>query len=356
MKQPEAVVETHLAFLRAGARIISTPTYQCSFRTFERAGYKEPDAKNAMLKAVRLTQEARAIFAADNTEVDQIDIKIALSLGPFGASLTPTQEFDGCYPPPYGPREFSVHGNNCNSFGQDTRAELDSIHAIAQFHFERLQVFANDSDVWRAIDFIAFETVPLVREVKAIRLAISWLQRELVARDAKSSFKPWWISCVFPSGQCPEMRSPGGTNMAARDIVVAALQQADGDDSTPIPTGVGVNCTSMDYIPAIATEMTQAVADFCDQRKSARWLILYPNGGDIYDSISRTWLIQEQDKKQEWAPRFRKIVDALGRSGAIGKIWDGVVVGGCCRTGPDEIHALTREITSSHPFALKISL
>ncbi|KAF8234042.1 hypothetical protein L208DRAFT_1394684 [Tricholoma matsutake] len=28
LKQPEAVVETHLAFLRAGARIISTPTLQ----------------------------------------------------------------------------------------------------------------------------------------------------------------------------------------------------------------------------------------------------------------------------------------------------------------------------------------
>jgi homocysteine S-methyltransferase len=297
-----------------------------------------------MLKAVSLAQEARTIFAANN--VDQSDIKIALSLGPFGASLTPAQEFDGYYPPPYGPKEFLVHDNNYNSFEQDTEAELDSINALAQFHFERLQVFANDSDAWKTIDIIAFETVPLVREVKAIRLAIFWLQRELVTREASSSFKPWWISCVFPNGQCPETRGPGGRNMTARDIVAAALQQADADDSTPIPTGLGVNCTSLEFISVLATEMTQAVADFCDRRQSKRWLILYPNGGDIYDPISGTWLIQEQAEKRAWAPRFRTVMDNLG---SIDNIWGGIVVGGCCRTGPDEIRALTdavREMAS----------
>jgi homocysteine S-methyltransferase len=297
-----------------------------------------------MLKAVRLAEEARTIFKADNTDVNnQSDIKIALSLGPFGASLTPAQEFDGCYPPPYGPKEFSVHGNNYNSFGQDTGAELDSINALAQFHFERLQVFANEPDAWRTIDIIAFETVPLVREVKAIRLAISWLQRELVTRDANPNFKPWWISCVFPSGQCPETRSAGGPNMTAWDIVAAAVQHTD-TVSIPIPTGVGANCTSMDFISTITTEMTQAVADFCDRRQRVPWLILYPNGGDIYDPISRTWLVQEQAKKQAWAPRFRMIVDDLARSGAIGDIWGRIMVGGCCRTGPDTIRALSDEM------------
>jgi homocysteine S-methyltransferase len=309
--------------------------YQCSLRTFERAGYNKSDAKATMLKAVRLAEEARTIFTTNNADVDQSNIKIALSLGPFGASLTPAQEFDGCYPLPYGPKEFSVHGNNYNSFGQDKGAEQDSIYALAQFHFERLQVFANDSDAWKTIDIIAFETVPLVREVKAIRLAMSWLRRELVTRDG--NFKPWWISCVFPSGKCPETRSPSGPNMTARDIIAAAVQQTDSDDSTPIPTGVGANCTSMDFISVIITEMTQAVADFCEPRQSVPWLILYPNGGDIYDPISRTWMVQELAKKWAWAPRIKAVLDDLSSKRAL---WDKIVVGGCCRTGPDEIHAL----------------
>jgi homocysteine S-methyltransferase len=318
--------------------------YQCSFKTFKLAGYNEDDAKTAMLKAVRLADEARTIFTVENGDEDQAGIKIALSLGPFGASLTPTQEFDGCYPPPYGPKEFLAEGDNYNSFGQDIKAELDSINALAQFHFEQLQVFADDFDTWKMIDVIAFETVPLVREVKAIRLAVYRLQRGLAMRDANSSFKHWWISCVLPKGKCLETRFPGGPNMTARDLIVAALQPTDTDNSTPTPTGLGVNCTSMDFISAIATEMTQAVIDAHDPRQSIPWLILYPNGGDIYDPVSRTWLMQEHAEKQAWSSRLAAVVNDLTRCGSIGNIWGGVAVGGCCRTGPDEIRSLVNAL------------
>jgi len=103
----------------------------------------------------------------ENGDVDRADI--ALSLGPFGASLIPTQEFDGCYP--WTKRVF-VQGNNHspNSFGQDAK-ELDSTDALTRFPFENLQALADDFDTWKMINVLAFEK-PLVR---GVRLAVSIL-------------------------------------------------------------------------------------------------------------------------------------------------------------------------------------
>jgi homocysteine S-methyltransferase len=65
-----------------------------------------------MHEAVLLAQQAREIFISEQKDsqhpekADQVPIQICLSLGPFGATLTPTQEFTGFYPPPYGPRGY----------------------------------------------------------------------------------------------------------------------------------------------------------------------------------------------------------------------------------------------------------
>jgi len=348
LEQPGSIIEAHLAFLRAGARVILTPTYQCSFQTFGRAGYSEAAAQAAMLKAVRLSNEARTTFANKAVGASGLGIKIALSLGPFGACLTPPQEFDGYYPPPYGPKENSGDGSDCNAFGRDTTAEMASIDMLAHFHSERLLVFARDSETWKTIDCIAFETVPLVREVKAIKLAMLRLQQDLVTRDSNAVLKPWWISGIFPGGHCPETQCQGGPNLTATDFVTAALQWSpclskeltNMDSVLPVPAGVGINCTSMDFIPVIVAEMTRAVTDFHKQALQKPWLVLYPNGGDVYDPTTRTWQKQKQSEKETWAFRLGKIVSDVTTSHMGVQVWGGIMVGGCCRTGPEEIRVL----------------
>jgi homocysteine S-methyltransferase len=300
-----------------------------------------------MLKAVRLAGQARSTFVKDNP--DKI-IKIALSLGPFGASLKPAQDFDGYYPPPYGPMEFSEGTKNCNGFGEDAKGERDAIEALAQFHLERLLVFARDPAAWETIDCIAFETVPLVREVKAIREAMLQLQKNFAVNDVKFENKPWWITFVFPDGQCSEMQYAGGPRMAASDMIFAALQWsstpvADGGeavDGLPIPTGIGVNCTSLDFFAALVAEISEAVSSVNGGKKPKPWLVLYPNGGDVYDPISRTWQIRGETEKHSWSAGFGGIIDEITHSSREPGVWAGVVAGGCCRTRPEEIAALNK--------------
>src|SRR5690348_9666215 len=56
---PEAVVEVHAAFLRAGAQVITTASYQATPEGFARAGF-DPATGEALLKrSVELAQQAR---------------------------------------------------------------------------------------------------------------------------------------------------------------------------------------------------------------------------------------------------------------------------------------------------------
>ncbi|KAF7293964.1 Hcy-binding domain-containing protein [Mycena kentingensis (nom. inval.)] len=64
----------------------------------------------------RLAVEARRQLVAPAS--DGADPKIALSAG-----LSPAQEFDGFYPPRYGPRAYTPDGPNLNAFAEaDGRA------------------------------------------------------------------------------------------------------------------------------------------------------------------------------------------------------------------------------------------
>ncbi|EPQ57135.1 Homocysteine S-methyltransferase [Gloeophyllum trabeum ATCC 11539] len=334
---PEAIIAVHLAFLRAGARVILTSTYQCAHETFHRAGYTREDARRIMTKAVMLAVEARKRFLQEeNTDTHpSIKIAIALSLGPFGATLSPAQEFDGFYPPPYGPRGYEPDGNNVNTFAAAEEGKEDSaIHALCQFHLERLLVFASDLDVWSSIDCLAFETVPLIREVKAIRKAVTALYQGHSGPGA--SKKPWWISTVFPDGRYPQAKLLDGRPVRAADVVEAVL----GPDNDALrPDGYGINCTASTFLAGLVSEATIKAKELADARKL--WLVLYPNGGDTYDPITQKWIEGRDGKKWEWAEDLYNTIQIARRSG----FWEGIVAGGCCRTGPDEIQALVGKLS-----------
>jgi homocysteine S-methyltransferase len=304
-----------------------------------------------MSKCVRLAAEARSQFCATEWQSIPADgpnssvpedpgaVKIALSLGPFGAGLSPAQEFDGYYPPPFGPRRYTRGDDNCNAFPKDDdgrQKEDEATAALTQFHFERLCVFADDEAAWDALDFIAFETVPLVREIRAIRMAMAAFQ----TRRPSVQSKPWWISFVFPQGKFPET-GEGGSNVPVRSVVAAALLRIPtpvGSDPLPIPSALGINCTEVELIPAVLADMEAAMLEFQTQ-ESRPWLVLYPNGGDVYNPISQTWEVK--DKPGVWAEKLANIVAKIQvRSG----IWSGVVAGGCCRTGPEDIDLLNKQL------------
>ncbi|KAF8906570.1 Homocysteine S-methyltransferase [Gymnopilus junonius] len=349
----EAIVQAHLLFLRAGARIISTSTYQCSMETLKAAGMQPTQAQAIMLKAVHLAKEAKARFQEETKERSRSiseKVFIALSLGPFGATLKPTQEFRGIYPPPYGPRKFTSEGMDINSFGLDEAAEHQAIDALSEFHFNRLSVFASDTETWNSIDFLAFETIPLRREVLAIRRAVTDLYSEIRKNQGEGFLKPWWISCVFPDGESPEKSYPGGEKIEIEDLLIAAFREAPKSKSNHLqlmPSGFGINCTNTKYIRALITKM---MLFFKQALVSHPWIVVYPNGNETYDEASRVWVSRGEvaGNQQGWAEEVAVVVKEMEEERSQGQSVGGIIVGGCCKVGPGDIAVLWRKLLYIH--------
>lgn len=299
-------------------------SYQAAYGSFERAGYSQEVATETMRKAVHIADEARQQFCKEHPDVRPKDIRIALSLGPLGAIISPMQDFGGIYPPPYGPRGYSDSEENTTSFGDDVAGKNDSIQALARFHEDRLRIFTTDEETWDKIDLVAFETVPLVREVDAIRLAVGNMEKRILDKD-------WWITATFPHGKCPETRQPGGDHYTAGDVVKAMV---NGDDELPVPNGIGINCTALDFLAGLLQEFEGGVDG--DKRP---FLVLQPNGGGGYNLSTKAFI--EPEESDRWAEVLARIVrEAKGRG------WKQIIFGGCCKTGPSDIRALGAAVSS----------
>ncbi|KAI0338964.1 Homocysteine S-methyltransferase [Trametopsis cervina] len=311
---PQAIIDAHRAFLDAGAQVILTDTYQCAFSTYERAGYTRSDAVRLMRDAVRLAATAREEHLASHPDAPKP--RIALSLGSFGSSIPNAQEFTGFYPPPYGPSALnpdtdSTTTTNTNTFSSnETELEELSISALKTFHLERLRVFAQDAEVWDALDAVAFETVPLTREVRAMRHAMHELWEEV----GEGREKAWWIGSVWPDGVYPERDAGVG------DVMRALLEEREGEARL---TAVGVNCTQVRYVSGVLRQMEAWLAAHSSEyggEGERPALVVYPNGGDVYDGKTQTWVTNVDGKGERWA---KSVVEAVGDAvrGGSGRGW-----------------------------------
>ena len=339
-----------------------------------------------MRSSITLAAEARSRFATEaNVPIDSI--KVALSLAAYGASLPLPHEFDGYYPPPYGPKAYvhpppiltttntSGDRKNRNAFDINTneseRARAsESEDLLAAFHLERLRAYAADEQTWRAVDAIAFETVPLAREVKAIRRAVAALEDELLAAEESLERKPWWICAVYPGGEIPEERpGGGGGRLGARDVLAAYFDDipptatatitttvgigTHNKGSPPryaVPDAFGVNCTAMADVASAITAMSDALAEKTGVTQGGSeggerqpWLVLKPNGGQTYDMDTREWGWYGGETRlqgSEWAKQLSNVVHSAVARG----IWGGILVGGCCKAGEEELRMLSNSL------------
>ncbi|MEL6255975.1 MAG: homocysteine S-methyltransferase [Bacteroidota bacterium] len=195
---PQSIYEAHLDHLRAGARIITTASYQASFPGFREIGIEINEASDLLLRSVQLADEARETF----TEEHDTQIWIAASIGPYGAYLADGSEYRGNY--------------------GISREELKA------FHRERIEVLLESE-----ADFFACETLPSLEE--AIVLA------EILQEYQKAA----WISF---SCQDHEKTNEG---QYLKDCVEAL----EGFEEI---FAIGVNCSPPQYITALITEMKKA--------------------------------------------------------------------------------------------------
>lgn len=185
--------------------------------------------------------------------------RVALSLGAYGATMVPSQEYSGKYD-----------------------SEHDSVELLRLWHLRRLNVFARDDGTWRDVDLVAFETIPRVDEVYAVREAVC-AARMSAAENWRP--RPFWISCVFP-GEGNIL--PDGTEVEV--LVRAMLGRRDGAD---VPFAVGLNCTRIGKIEGLVRKFERAVEALLAAGEVDEWpsLVVYPDGtrGEVYNTTTRVW-------------------------------------------------------------------
>jgi len=200
---PEAIVAAHLAFLRAGARVLITSSYQASEDGLVAAGLA-PDAAVAALRATTtLAAEARTRFAREDA-AGATDVLVAASVGPYGATL---------------------------GDGSEYRAPAVDEESLAAFHSARLHVLVDTQP-----DLLAIETIASTREARAIGRAIEGLNPV-----------PAWMSFTCRDGATTWGGEP------IENVVTAAA-------AIPSVIAVGVNCTA----PAHVTPLLERIRRVTD--------------------------------------------------------------------------------------------
>ena len=376
-ESPELIVDAHLAFLRAGAEIILTSTYvfkrkdsgglsplnlenryQCSRETLEQAGYTPEEGIQIMQKSVKLADDARKGYLAEQAPPTK-EAFIALSLGPFGSAVLPPQDFDGFYPPPFGPKGPTEDGTgNTRLFSSSSdpdsgvvvEEEEKAIEALAQFHLWRLHAVASDPEVWNVVDYVAFETVPHLRELRAIKLAMARFDAD--TQGGLNKLRGWWISLVFPSGEESAQWSREerehqtrslGLNPDQAEVLTVLLDPKIG----AVPTGLGLNCTRIDQYPSILSSVLSR-SKLEEKVTVPLTLVVYPNGGrfgDTFDLLTHRW---ENDggprpdgRNVTWEEEVVEVVQKCRDA------WKDVIVGGCCRVYPPQIKALIEKVNEA---------
>lgn len=173
---PEQIEAAHAAYLRAGARVLITASYQATYEGFARRGVGRAEASELLGRSVELARRAAA---------GRPEVRVAASVGPYGAMLADGSEYRGRY-------------------GK-------SVRELTEFHRPRIEALAAAGP-----DVLALETVPDTDEAEAMLGA------------AEGTGVPVWLSYTVAGG-----RTRAGQSLrdafalgAGRDQVIA----------------VGVNC------------------------------------------------------------------------------------------------------------------
>jgi S-methylmethionine-dependent homocysteine/selenocysteine methylase len=221
------IVAAHLAFLRAGARVLITASYQASRRGLMADGCTPAEADAALARTTTLARDAVARFDRDGgASADVPTVRVGASVGPFAAVLADGSEYRG-HPP------------------------IDA-DALVAFHRERLDVLVASRP-----DLLVCETLAGAFEASAIADALG----------GRDDAPPAWVSFTCATGA----RTFGGDRI--EDAVAAAL-------AVPGIEAVGINCTA----PGLVTELLERARAVTELP-----FVVYPNRGRTWDTTARSW-------------------------------------------------------------------
>jgi homocysteine S-methyltransferase len=246
--RPSLIRDVHRDYLMAGANVITSASYQCSFEGLARKGLDRKEAAALMKSSVRLAQQARELFWADPiARGRRARPLVAASLGSYGATLANGSEYTG-------------------AFGL-------SDDALVDWHRPRFDVLAESG-----ADLLAIETIPSLQEAEAL------------ARLLEDSPIPAWISFSC----CDERKVGSGDSLADCFKVV---------QDVPGVIAVGINCTP----PGLISDLARSVREVA--RKP---LLVYPNSGEIWEAKARAWTTDPRHGPFDWEAHAHEWSQQLG--------------------------------------------
>ena len=181
LAKPSEITKAHLDFIDAGSEIIITSSYQISYLGCSKRGWSESKTDQALRGSTQLAKDA--VTASGKV------IKVAASIGPYGAALADGSEYKGNY-------------GITKSFLKD-------------FHARRLEVLISTSP-----DLLALETMPDTFEVEVLLELLS---------DCPI---PYWVSYSCKAGN---QTNAGQSFTEAVSLAKDAM-------------AVGINCTAPELI------------------------------------------------------------------------------------------------------------
>lgn len=260
-EQPDVIEQVHYEYFQAGADCAMTASYQATIDGFLKKGYSLAQAEKFITDSVAIAVKARDRFWQDlDNRKGRPYPLIVAAVGPYGAYLADGSEYRGDYD--------------------------ISEQELMDFHRRRMQLLLE-----AGADILACETVPCLFEAQAMAKAVGEFEGALC-----------WISFSCNS----EATICDGTSIA---VCAAAM------DVFPQVAAIGINCTPPHLLPSLIRAVRTA---------SHKPIAVYPNSGEIYDPVTKTW----RGTSEEGG--FALAAQAWYQAGAR-------LIGGCCRTTPADI-------------------
>ncbi len=178
----------------------------------------------------------------------------------------------------------------CLADGSEYRGDYGlTVEELMDFHRPRLKVLAG-----AGADLLAVETIPCLEEAEALVKLLP----ELSGRKA-------WLSV-----SCRDEKS-----LNHGEPIESAIELADACDQI---VAVGVNCTPPEFVEGLLKRAA---------RFTSKPLLVYPNSGEGWDAVNKCWLPARHGAGLSLARQWMEAGAKL--------------IGGCCRTTPEDISQLT---------------
>ncbi|KAF5274687.1 hypothetical protein FQA39_LY07078 [Lamprigera yunnana] len=232
---PQAVIDTHLDFLRAGAEVIMTNTYQASIGGFMKyLNLTQEESYNLIKEAVNYAKTACERFEEEfmDTLVKPHPLIVG-SVGPYGASLHDGSEYNG-------------------SYSKTTSKEL-----MREWHKPRIEAL-----IEAGVTVLGLETIPCR------------IEAEMLAEFLKEypNVKAWLsFSC-----------NKDGHSLANGEHFQEAAKACYDLNPNQI-LAVGVNCLAPKLVESLLTGINN------NRITNPVPLIVYPNSGELY-TVESGWI------------------------------------------------------------------